>query len=236
MAMLMLLAAAAPGQVFEAASIKPAGAVEDNSGWNETPGRVKMDNVTLRQLVEYAWRVKDYQISGGPKWMETDRFQIVAKLEDTGTPPSRDKNGDPRLRAAMRALLADRFHMVSHTETRDLSGYALVRAKGGFKPKAVEEAESTSNNWGNGKATLSHASIASLADVLTAIVGRPVLDRTEIAGVYDMKLEYADENRPDAKGPSLFTALEEQLGLRLEARKVPVEIVVVDKAEKPGEN
>jgi uncharacterized protein (TIGR03435 family) len=232
-AILLLVAMAAAGQGFEAASIKRGDQTAPNSGWSQSPGRITIENMTLKQLVEFAFNVKEYQISGGPKWLDGDRFTIVAKMEGIGN-PSRT-GGDPRMRTAMKALLADRFQMVSHIEEKDLSGYALVLAKSGFKLKPVQNEEMTSNSWGNGKATFKHTPLAEFADALGTIIERPVVDQTEIAGVYDIKLEWSPDGRAEG-GPSIFTAIQEQLGLRLEARKVPAKLIVIDKAEKPGEN
>ena len=135
----------------------------------------------------------------------------------------------------MRVLLADRFQMVSHVETKELSGYALLPAKSGFKLKPVEPKDNTSNSTVNGRATFDHATLAAFAEGMCDVVDRPVVDETGIAGVYDIKLRWSPDDREE-KGPSLFTAMQEQLGLRLEARKVPAKLVIIDKAEKPIED
>jgi len=235
MAILLLVSGAAAGQVFEAASIKPGDPAKSDGGWTQSPGRISIDNLTLKDLVQYAWNVQEYQIAGGPKWLGNARFTIVAKMEGIGDPGQLQPGGDPRVRAAMKALLAERFQLVAHIEKKELSGYALVPAKSGFKLKPVEAQDTLNTFVGNGKATLPHSGLPALAEALSPVVERPVINETGIQGVYDIKLEWSPEGRPD-KGPSLFTALQEQLGLRLEARKVPADIVVVDKAEKPGEN
>jgi len=135
----------------------------------------------------------------------------------------------------MRVLLADRFQMVSHVETKELSGYTLLPAKSGFKLKPVEPKDNTSNSTVNGRATFDHATLAAFAEGMCDVVDRPVVDETGIAGVYDIKLRWSPDDREE-KGPSLFTAMQEQLGLRLEARKVPAKLVIIDKAEKPIED
>ena len=235
MAMLLLLAVAAAGQVFEAAAIKAGDPAAPNSGWNQSPGRITIENMTLRPLVEYAFDVKEYQITGGPKWADTARYTIVAKMEHVDAETATRMSADPNIRAAMRVLLADRFQMVSHLETKELSGYALLPAKSGFKLKPVEPKNNTSNSTGNGRATFDHATLAAFAEGMCDVVDRPVVDETGIAGVYDIKLRWSPDDR-EAKGPSLFTAMQEQLGLRLEARKVPAKLVIIDKAEKPTED
>jgi len=232
---LLLGAAAAAGQVFEVASIKPGDPASPESSWSEGNGEVKIRNMTLQKLILFAYTVKEYQVSGGPKWLDGDRFTIVARLENRERSRA-VRGGDPRLHAAMQALLAERFQLAFHRETRDLPGYALLPAKSGFKLRPVEAEELNGWSTGSGNAKFTRSSLAEVASGLADIVGRPVADRTEIAGVYDVKLQWAPDDRPDAAGPSLFTALQEQAGLRLEARKVPVAILVVDRAEKPGEN
>jgi uncharacterized protein (TIGR03435 family) len=233
--LLALLAAAAAGQGFEIASIKPGDPTSPESGWSEGNGEIHVRNMPLRRLVLYAYNVKEYQLSGGPKWMENDGYTIVARLESR-TPARAIRGGDPRLRTAMQALLGERFQLAIHRDTRDLPGYALVPAKGGFKLHPVDAQGMFAWGWGNGNAKFSHASMAELASGLAELVGRPVVDGTEISGFYDVKLAWAPEDRPDETGPSIFTALQEQAGLRLEARKVPVQVIVIDKAEKPSEN
>jgi uncharacterized protein (TIGR03435 family) len=234
-AVLLLLAAAAAAQVFEVATIKPGDPTSPESGWSEGNGELHIRNTPLRGLVLYAYNVKAYQLSGGPKWIDDEGYTIVAKLENR-TRTGMTRGGDPRLRAAMQALLAERFQLAIHRDTRELPGYALVPAKGGFKLSPLDAEGIPAWGTGSGNARFNHSSMAELASGLSNLVGRPVVDRTEIPGVYDVKLTWAPENQPDATGPSIFTALQEQTGLRLEARKVPVELIVIDKAEKPSEN
>jgi uncharacterized protein (TIGR03435 family) len=231
----LLLAAAAAAQVFEVATIKPGDPTSPESGWNEGNGEIHFRNMPLRRLVLFAYNVKEYQLSSGPKWIENDGYTIVAKLEDrTRARPSRGV--DPRIRTALQALLAERFQLAIHRDTRELPGYALVPAKGGFKLRPLDSEGIPAWGTGSGNARFNHSSMTELARGLSDLVGRPVVDRTEIPGVYDVKLTWAPENQPDATGPSIFTALQEQAGLKLEARKVPVELIVIDKAEKPSEN
>lgn len=234
-AVLLVAAGAAAGQVFEVASIKLGDPTSPESGWSEGNGEIHIRNMPLRRLVLYAYNVKEYQLSGGPKWIDNDGYTIVARLENR-TPARVIQGGDPRLRTAMQALLADRFQLAIHRDTKDLPGYALVPAKSGFRLHTVDAQGMFGWSTGNGNAKFKHASLAEFASGLSDLVGRPVVDRTEIPGVYDIMLTWADENRPDAAGPSIFTALQEQAGLRLEARKVPVQVIVIDHAEKPGEN
>lgn len=238
-AVVFAVAALAPGQgprapVFEAASIKPGDPASPETSWNTSTGRITIQNMPLRQLIMFAYDVKEYQVLGGPKWADTDGYSIVAKLEDTTT-PARGRENDARLRNAARVLLADRFRLAVHRETKDMPGYALVVAKIGFKLKPAENRGMGSSSWGGGKATFRQTTIASFAGSFSTILDRPVVDRTGIEGVYDLKLEWSPDDRADS-GPSVFTALQEQVGLKLEAGKVPVEMIIIDRAEKPSDN
>jgi len=157
---------AAPPPAFEVASVKPAPQNEAADFRTYPGGRLTMTNLTLEVIIREAFTVKHYQISGGPRWLESDRFDIEAKADGN---PSREQ---------MMAMLAGR---------------------------------------------------------LAEIEARPVLDRTGLKGEYDFKLDYAIDNNPDT-GPSIFSALQEQLGLKLETAKGPVEVLIIDKAEKPSAN
>jgi len=234
-AFLFLAAVMLPAQVFEVASIKPGAKVADHWGLREGDAGLTTNDAPIRDLVTYAYDVKDYQVAGGPKWMDVDRYTIVAKLPP-GTPrwTAKGAESDPRLMAAARALLADRFHMVMHREKKDVAGFALVAAKTGFRLKPVEGEGGMSSNFGNGRAEFRHCALEYIAEILAHIVGRPVVDESGIAGAFDLKLEWAPDGSTEG-GPSIFGALQD-VGLRLEARKVPVDLIVIDRIEKPTEN
>jgi len=157
----------------------------------------------------------------------------------------------------LQSLLLDRFKLTFHRETKDLAVYALVTGKNGPKLHASETAGEMKRQFriGRGQINLEGATMAGLADALSNLVGRNVLDRTGISGNYDIKLEWTpDESEPsmfkgppadgagagapapDASGPSVFTAIQEQLGLKLEAQKGPVEVMVIEHIEKASEN
>jgi uncharacterized protein (TIGR03435 family) len=139
----------------------------------------------------------------------------------------------------VQALLADRFHLVVHTETRELPIYTLVVAKGGPRLGAIQE-NGSSVNTRNGRIEVQmRNSVAVLADELSKVAGRDVVDKTAITGRYDLKLQWTPDDgaAPAAgSGPSLYTALEEQLGLKLEPAKGPVQVLVVDHVEMPSAN
>ncbi|MGA2195970.1 MAG: TIGR03435 family protein [Bryobacteraceae bacterium] len=220
---------------YEAASVKINTSGSGHSSSDGSKGQVVMTNQTLKRLIERAYNVKPLQVTG-PGWMEDVRFDIAAKY------PPDTKNDDHLL--MLRTLLEDRFKLAVHRESKDMPGYALVVAKSGFKLKPVEPGGSgTDHNGGRVQTmTATKNSMAQLADFVARTLGEMVVDQTGIEGVYDFELRWTNEDQnpsaTDLDGvPSLFTALEETLGLRLQPQKVPVEIVVVDHVERvPTEN
>jgi len=218
-------------QRFEVASVKPsaAGQSTNSSGVNTSNGRVRIVNETLKRCITSAYGVGPNQVVGGPDWLTTDRFDIIANPEQ----PAKD---DSVLMAMMQTLLAERFKLVVHRETRTTSAYVLEVAKNGPKlEKAEGGAGSTSNS--RGRIEAKNSSMDHFAEVLSRQMDLPVLNRTGMDGRFDLKLEWNPRMTDDsAAGPTVFTALQEQLGLRLRAQKTPVEILVVDRAERPVEN
>jgi uncharacterized protein (TIGR03435 family) len=173
----------------------------------------------LKQVVMMAYDLRDFSYSG-PDWMEGARFDIVAKPP---SPVNRDE-----MKVLIRSLLAERFKLVIRRETKVLPVYELMVAKGGLKITAVPPGPSSTNsNTNSGKSTLTapKMTMASLADWLSGRLDRPVGDKTETSGAFDVKLEWSRDDSPSADpdaGPSIFTALQEQLGLRLAAgQKAP---------------
>ncbi len=229
-------------QAFEVASIKPADPDARGSSSNSDRRFVTIKNWTLKRLVQRAFGVEDYQVSGGPNWLDSYRFNISAKV-DEAEPELKGKEGQARVQAMLESLLDERFEFQFHRETKTLPVYNLGAAKTGFKLTAVKDTGGSSTNSNNGRLTAQGVSMAAFAVFLSREMGRPVLDASGISGVFDFKLEWSVQDgaakAPDANeiaGPSIFTALQEQLGLKLESTKGPVEIIVVDHAEKPTEN
>lgn len=221
---------------FDAASVKPNTSGSGSSSSNGSKGQIVMINLTLKRLIERAYNVQPFQVTG-PEWMESVRFDIVAKY-----PPDTKSEDRPLM---LKALLEDRFKLAVHRETKEMPGYALVVAKGGFKLKPVEPGGTSTNSHGEHAQTTLTAtktSMASLADSVARELGVTVADRTGLGGVYNFELRWTsqDQNPDNAAAddpPSLFAALQETLGLRLQPQKVPVEIIVVDHAERvPIEN
>jgi uncharacterized protein (TIGR03435 family) len=181
----VLLSASAGAQSFEVASIKPsqpASADRPISGFQTTGGgRLNTVSTSLRMLITYAYNVKDFQISGGPGWANSETYDIVAKADGNATPP--------QLRLMLQALLKDRFKLALRHETKDVPIYELVVAKGGSKiQEDTESARSRLGMTGPGKFTATKASLAMFTPLLGMLTGRPVVDKTGLASTYTFKL------------------------------------------------
>jgi uncharacterized protein (TIGR03435 family) len=282
--------AAAP-LAFEAASVKPAPPPTGRGMrvmMGGDPGRVNFTNVSLRDIIRQAYKLKDYQITG-PEWINNERFDVTAKL-----PEGAKETDKPEM---LRTLLAERFKLTVHRETKELPAYALVVAKGGPKMKEFVETPPDGSGGPNGgrgmddmpplpkmgpdgmpkmpaggrggmmmmsgmgKLQGNGIALSSLADILTRQLDRPVLDETGLTAKYDITLNWTPEpgegpagmkmraeggggggpdghlEMPEPSGPPLAIALQQQLGLRLEPKRLPLEMVVVDRVEKvPTEN
>ena len=224
---------------FEVASVKPADpAARRGIDFRISPGGLlRATNVTVVNLINQAYSLKHYQLSGGPGWLDSARFDIDAKAAGD---PSREQ-----MMAMLQSLLADRFQLKVHWESREQSIYALLAAKGGPKlqpPKKDDLPAAVrigfSGSAGDKKTYVLWGHKASLA-MIAANLGeaeRPVFDRTGIQGEFDFRLEFAADDSKPEDGPSLFTAIQEQLGLRLESAKGPVQTLIVDHAGKPSVN
>jgi uncharacterized protein (TIGR03435 family) len=222
------------GPAYEVAVIKPNNSASGHSSSHGSKGQVLMENQSLKRLIQQAYQAQPFQVTG-PDWMENVHFDISAKY-----PPDTKPEDHPLM---LRALLEDRFKLVTHHESKSMPGYALVVAKNGFTLKPVEPGGASTSTKGDRVVMLTakKTSMASLADLLSRNLGEMVIDKTGKDGVYDFELRWASDLAPPANdadaAPSLFTALQESLGLRLQAQKVPVDIVVVDHLEKaPAEN
>jgi uncharacterized protein (TIGR03435 family) len=228
---------------FEVASVKRAPPHEGrgfNSSMKLDPGRLTCTNVSLKKLIINVYEVKDYQISG-PDWIDSELFDIAATMP-------RDTTGDEVLRM-VKTLLAERFHLAMHHESRELPVYGLVVGKNGSKLKEVEFGHGNTSTR-PGKLTAQKVPLANLANILSRQLDRPVIDMTGLQGFYDFELEWTPEESAampkageggaavdSAVGPSLVVALQQQLGLKLETRKAPVDILVIDHADRaPSEN
>jgi uncharacterized protein (TIGR03435 family) len=233
-----LAAAAQERSAFEVASVKSAQVQGQGLRINarvDADG-VSFTNMALRGIIQRAYNLKPYQMVG-PDWITGARYVIVAKA--AGPAPQE------KLMEMLQTLLADRFKLAFHRETRDMPGYALVVAKGGPKLKEITDDGPSEIDGGDGdEINFGRIPMGMLVNELVRSLGRPVLDQTGLKGRYTFKLAWAVD-RPGGRGgdsgepsqsPSIFTALQERLGLKLEPRRTPVEMFVVDHVERSTEN
>jgi uncharacterized protein (TIGR03435 family) len=252
-----------PRPAFEVASIKlhvNTGPGASLAGFQNIPGSPRMDmmGVTFKMLMEYAYAARDFQIIGGPGWITSERYDIQAKAEDGSVPVSigmREFNTADPMALRIQSLLDDRFQLKMHRETRQLAVYELGVARGGSKlqlspdqsppaPGSQDRGslsiQRTADGW-----TLQATAIplSSLIAVLSNQIGRPIVDKSNVKpGLYDVSLQWAP-NRPadasalgDPEGLPIFTAVQEQLGLRLVSGKGPVEVLIIDAVQQPSAN
>jgi uncharacterized protein (TIGR03435 family) len=230
---------------FEAASVRvsdPSLVLPPGPSVQFLPsGRFVAPRVSLFVLLQQVYGVRSYQISGGPGWVRSEQFEIQATA---GSPASEDQ-----MKLMVQALLADRFHLKLHRETREIPVYALIAGKSGPKLQSAKDATQCGGSGcfgvGNGNLTANGTTMTFFAgEVLTRLLDRPALDKTGLAGHYDFKLTYDQSSTQPpivgmpmapTEGPSIFAAVED-LGLKLIPEKDPIEILVIDSAERPDAN
>jgi uncharacterized protein (TIGR03435 family) len=236
---------------FEVASIKPGDPSPQLIDSQVLPGgRFTATNLTLKELIGFAYDLRPGSpVLGGPGWAGSDRFSIEAKADNT-IPFPLGPDGIARIRPMVQSLLEERFKLRVHMETKEEPVYELVVAKGGPK---LKEADSGSQgpriSTARGPLAATAATMAFFAKAISGEslgigVGRTVVDKTGLNGRYDFTLRFTREgdlggplnSAPDPDAPSIFTALQEQLGLKLESAKGLVDILFIDHAERPEEN
>ena len=241
--------ATAPTPAFDVTSVKPSQSTEY---WATVApiknGRLSARNVTVKQLLSMAYKVDAARFSGGPRWLDSDRFDVDAKSDPP--PPEKD------LPLMLQSLLADRFHLKLHNESNLASGYALMVARSGAKLRPVEQRDCpadgkpaprcTGVRFAGRGLTAEYVSMSRFAPFLAGMLGTSVLDETGLKGAYDFKLEWIRDAAETAGEPAaartgtaidwVFSALPQQLGLRLESRKAATEMLVIDSIEKPAAN
>lgn len=235
--------AADPG--IEVATVKPSPADARGRLYTVRGTQVMAINVTVLNVITFAYDVHERQVSGGPAWMSTDRFEIVIKPDTPGQPSIQ------QMKVLYQKALVDRFQLQFHKEKRELSVYAMTLPPG-TKHKLTESAPG--QNLPNlifprpGLLPARNARMADFAQVMqSAVLDRPVIDQTGIEGRYDFTLDWTPDEfqftsfgprppLPDTGKPNIFQAFQEQLGLKLESTKAPADVIVVDKAEKPSDN
>lgn len=248
---------AAPA-AFEVSTVKLNKSGSGSSGSNFNNGRFTATNIQLKNLMEYsAYGIPQPRILGGPKWLDSERFDIEAKLESAAAERLKTLSRDQRraeMQAMFQQLLADRFKIAVHWEMRELPVYALVAAKNGpILQESKNAPGDAGTSSGDGQFSAKGMTLTEIAEALTQELsrelGRVVIDKTGIQGRYDIALKWTPETGTDAArsgtdsstsksdaGPSIFTALKEQVGLKLESARGPVKVLVIDHAEMPTEN
>jgi uncharacterized protein (TIGR03435 family) len=214
---------------FEVATVKPHRPdPSGTSGISARNGRLTATGTTLKILIGAAYDVRSDQISGGPGWLDSERFDLVGKAENNAS--------GRELWIMVQPLLAEQFKLAFHRETKETTIYMLVLGKkGATLPKSAEDA-SYFQRMGRGLMTARKMPMAIFANVLSSYVQGPVIDATGLEGGYDIKFEFRPQDAATGEGPSLSTALQEQLGLKLESKKGPVEMLIIDHAERPPAN
>lgn len=235
----------APAPVFDVAAIHlhVSEPHEHNSIWSSPfDGRFHAENISVVSLIHWAYEMPETRILGAPAWAAETHFNIDASADPAVDQQLKSMTSDAgrQLKEKMaQELLANRFQLAMHYETRELPIYNLIVAKSGAKLGEIQKSGSSVSS-GNGRIDVEMSnSIAVLAEELSTAAGRDVVDKTGISGRYDLKLHWTpDQVAASAadSGPSLFTALEEQLGLKLEPGKDPVRVLVIDRIQKPTEN
>ena len=260
-----------PALTYEAASVKPNKSGVQGSSIRRFPGgRLQATNMPLRALITFAYQLQPFQLVEDPGWIRNDTFDIVAKMEGDPPPVMPGSGPDPHM-VAMRTLLAERFKLAVHRETRQMDIYELVLARPdgklgpALKPTTQDCAAMMAAARGGpppgpapgpnspvvcgirglpGRLVAGAMPMALLASNLSGQVQRIVVDRTGLSGGWDFEITFAPErplNPPpgvefppaDPNAPSLFTAMQEQLGLKLQSTKGPVEVLVVERVEQP---
>jgi uncharacterized protein (TIGR03435 family) len=231
---------------FEVATIKPSKPGTPGKALTIRGHDIIVINFSLNAIISFAYGVHVRQVTGGPSWMESENFDITAKPEAEGQPNRRQMEG------MIQGLLKDRFKLAFHHDKKELTVFTLVLAKNG--PKLTPSAADPKGLPGLGFRALGNmiagnSNMSDFAGLLQSVVlDRPVVDQTELKGRFDFTLKWtpdesqfggrggsAKSDAPDAP-PDLFAAIQEQLGLQLKSAKIPVDVLVIDKIEKPTEN
>ena len=229
---------------YEVASIKPSSTNRENGGpmrWSPG-GRFTASGAKLKELIQLAYEAQDFQISGGPDWIESERYDIVA-VPDREVPFSPANAGT--MYTMLQMLLADRFQLKLHREMREMQVYTLVVGKSG--PKLQQAQAADGSNWeikyqrNPREFTAINTPLDIFAKALLQELNRTVIDKTALKGYFDFTLKWSPEvpaNAPPAadRAPSIFTAIQEQLGLKLESARGAVEVLIIDHVERPTAN
>jgi bla regulator protein BlaR1 len=250
-----------PPLKFEFITIKPARNPNTRIGFDMAAGGgLQLTSITLHDLVIFAYDLQSHQLSSGPAWTNSEAYDIVAKPDPPEGPadvthlgPMQERMRWDRARNRTRTLLADRFHLTVHEETKEGQIYALIVAKGGPRLQASKSEGNPSTMRSPGAINARRGTTDMLAALLSNWLRLPIVNRTGLAGNYDYKLTYAQEppvgaggampptldSPPDSladSGESVFAALQEQLGLKIASQKGPIQVFVIDRVEHPSAN
>jgi uncharacterized protein (TIGR03435 family) len=251
---------------YDVASIKLNKSLGASTNSRNSPDGYSITNIQLQALIQSAFGMQSYQIIGAPDWFTSEKYDIEAKMEPAVADALQKLSLDDRRLTRQRmlqTLLIDRLKLTIHRETKELPIYSLVIAKGGSKIQETKPDPATpsvpvrrggpsvrTSRTGSGPITLTvlHCASDDLASVFVPHVGRTVVDKTGLAAIYDFTLQFtpddssavpttgAGPSAQDPTAPSIFTAVQEQLGLKLESGKGPVGVIVIDHVERPSEN
>jgi uncharacterized protein (TIGR03435 family) len=221
---------------FEVASIKPIDPANPQKSVNLRGGELKATSYSLKNLIQAGWDVRSFQVLGGPVWLDSDRYNVDAK--PAAPLEIFTSEGMRQFRLMVQSLLVDRFKLELHPETREMRVYFLVVGRNGSCLKRTAEAvgPGTSMRDGKGRLTATQIDMRMLAHELGGELGVAVIDKTNLDGAFDITLEWNPDEDASGSSPSIFTAIQEQLGLKLDVGRGPVEILRVDHAERPSEN
>lgn len=225
---------------WEVATVKPSDPDDHSAGFQLHGREIYIERMTVESMLLMAYGYHKKQIVGAPDWIATERWDVKGVPDVDGEPSIKQYQG------MVRKILAERFGLVTHTEQREMEVYALTVAKGGEKmtPSAGDPNgllnENDNDNGGQRTMEMTNGSMADLALLMKFFLDRPVVDQTGLTGRYDFRLKWTfDESRAPTDGtaaPSVFTAIQEQLGLKLDAVKAQTDVLAVDKVERPGAN
>jgi uncharacterized protein (TIGR03435 family) len=249
-------AAAAAVSAFDIVSIKPNKSSSGGMSINTSGDSFTATNCSLMLLLQNAYSLRDDQILGAPGWVTSTKFDIKAKIVDPNSEPQKKltrKQEQYQYESRLQSLLVEYFHVKAHKEIKESPVYELVFAKGGSKLKAdaFDESKnkmpSKTNELAPGTMLMNAGHLQGMAIELSSLTGtlayevqRNIIDKTGLTGTFDIDLKWTADNGaaadPDSSAPSLFTALQEQLGLKLQSAKGPVEVLVLDHIEMPAEN
>jgi uncharacterized protein (TIGR03435 family) len=224
---------------FEVATIKPADPDDRNSGFSLKGHRISIENTTMTSLICFAYSIHKSQIVNAPRWFDEQPWNIDGVPDTEGSP-----NWN-QYRRMLQKLLATRFGLQMHPDKRELSVYTLTVVKGGPKlEKSKDDPDALSDSSGHGIGAqqymkFTNDSMTDFAKTMQLMVDRPVLDQTNVSGRYDFSLLWTPDAMratPTDTAPGLFTAVQEQLGLKLEATHAPTDVFVIDVATRPTQN